>query len=67
MILKSRQVGATWYFAREALVRALSEDVKYKHQRNQIFYRQAAARRTSFEVSFARPPKKLMWSSRAAT
>jgi hypothetical protein len=49
-------------FAREALVRALSEDVKYKHQRNQIFYRQAAARRTSSAVSFARPPKKLMLS-----
>ncbi len=53
MILKSRQVGATWYFAREALVRALSEDVKYKHQRNQIFL--SASRRQAYQFrSFIR-------------
>ncbi|ENB2551066.1 terminase family protein, partial [Salmonella enterica subsp. enterica] len=37
MILKSRQIGATWYFAREALLDALRDDVKYPYQRNQIF------------------------------
>ncbi|HCB1323515.1 TPA: terminase family protein, partial [Klebsiella pneumoniae] len=53
MILKSRQVGATWYFAREALVRALSDDVKYKHQRNQIFL--SASRRQAYQFrSFIR-------------
>ncbi|MBG6247334.1 MULTISPECIES: terminase large subunit domain-containing protein [Symbiopectobacterium] len=36
MILKSRQIGATWYFAREALLQALRDDVKYGYQRNQI-------------------------------
>ena len=29
MILKSRQIGATWYFAREALLQALRDDVKH--------------------------------------
>ncbi|UJD79831.1 helix-turn-helix domain-containing protein [Serratia rubidaea] len=47
MILKSRQVGATWYFAREALLRALSDDVKYKHQLNQIFL--SASRRQAYQ------------------
>lgn len=37
MILKSRQIGATWYFAREALLQALRDDVKQGYQRNQIF------------------------------
>ncbi|HHK9933497.1 TPA: terminase family protein, partial [Klebsiella pneumoniae] len=37
MILKSRQIGATWYFAREALLGALRTDVKHDYQRNQIF------------------------------
>ncbi|MCU6592460.1 terminase large subunit domain-containing protein [Klebsiella pneumoniae subsp. ozaenae] len=53
MILKSRQVGATWYFAREALLRALSGDVKYKHQLNQIFL--SASRRQAYQFrSFIR-------------
>ncbi|WP_220385419.1 terminase large subunit domain-containing protein, partial [Klebsiella pneumoniae] len=52
-ILKSRQVGATWYFAREALLRALSDDVKYKHQLNQIFL--SASRRQAYQFrSFIR-------------
>ncbi len=37
MILKSRQISATWYFTREALLDALRDDVKYPYQRNQIF------------------------------
>lgn len=52
-ILKSRQIGATWYFAREALLRALSDEVKYKHQRNQIFL--SASRRQAYQFrSFIR-------------
>ncbi|WP_301691903.1 terminase large subunit domain-containing protein, partial [Klebsiella pneumoniae] len=52
-ILKSRQVGATWYFAREALLRALTGDVKYKHQLNQIFL--SASRRQAYQFrSFIR-------------
>ncbi|CAI2488321.1 terminase large subunit domain-containing protein [Serratia ficaria] len=46
-ILKSRQVGATWYFAREALLRALSDDVKETYQRNQIFL--SASRRQAHQ------------------
>lgn len=46
-ILKSRQVGATWYFAREALIRALSDDVKETYQRNQIFL--SASRRQAYQ------------------
>ncbi|MFO5759975.1 terminase large subunit domain-containing protein, partial [Klebsiella pneumoniae] len=46
-ILKSRQVGATWYFAREALLRALTGDVKYKHQLYQIFL--SASRRQAYQ------------------
>lgn len=37
MILKSRQIGATWYFAHEALLMALEENVQHDYQRNQIF------------------------------
>ena len=37
MILKSRQIGATWYFAREALLGALRTDIDHSYQRNQIF------------------------------
>ncbi|HDD8417002.1 TPA: helix-turn-helix domain-containing protein, partial [Escherichia coli] len=33
IIVKSRQIGATWYFAQEALLRALDESVKYPYQR----------------------------------
>lgn len=40
-ILKSRQIGATWYFAREAFLDALDTG------RNQIFLRRAKHRRTS--------------------
>lgn len=47
MLLKSRQIGATWYFAREALLRALRDDVKYGYQRNQIFL--SASRRQAFQ------------------
>lgn len=47
MILKSRQIGATWYFAREALLDALREDVKYPYQRNQIFL--SASRRQAHQ------------------
>lgn len=47
MILKSRQIGATWYFAREALLDALRDDVKYPHQRNQIFL--SASRRQAHQ------------------
>ncbi|HAY0634718.1 TPA: helix-turn-helix domain-containing protein [Serratia marcescens] len=46
-ILKSRQVGATWYFAREALIRALSDDVKETYQRNQVFL--SASRRQAYQ------------------
>jgi len=38
-ILKSRQIGATWYFAREALLDAIETG------RNQIFYRRAKRKR----------------------
>lgn len=47
MILKSRQIGATWYFAREALLDALRDDVKYPYQRNQIFL--SASRRQAHQ------------------
>lgn len=47
MILKTRQCGATWYFAREALLRALSDDVTYPYQRNQIFL--SASRRQAHQ------------------
>ncbi len=46
MILKSRQVGATWYFAREALLDAL-EDKPKTYQRNQIFL--SASRRQAYQ------------------
>ncbi|EBI6079926.1 hypothetical protein DXH84_00720 [Salmonella enterica] len=51
MILKSRQIGATWYFAREALLDALRDDVKYPYQRNQIFL--SASRRQAFQFKTA--------------
>ena len=38
MILKSRQIGATWYFAREALLDALRDDVSAGYQRNLSLY-----------------------------
>ncbi|STD27885.1 Uncharacterized conserved protein [Edwardsiella tarda] len=47
MILKSRQIGATWYMAREALLEALRDDVKYPYQRNQIFL--SASRRQAHQ------------------
>ncbi|MGT3309391.1 terminase large subunit domain-containing protein, partial [Yersinia enterocolitica] len=47
MILKSRQIGATWYFAQEALLDALRDDVKYPYQRNQIFL--SASRRQAYQ------------------
>lgn len=47
MILKSRQVGATWYFAREALLQALRPDVQHGYQRNQIFL--SASRRQAHQ------------------
>lgn len=47
MILKSRQIGATWYMAREALLDALRDDVKYPYQRNQIFL--SASRRQAHQ------------------
>ena len=47
IIVKSRQIGATWYFAQEALLRALDESVKYPYQRNQIFL--SASRRQAFQ------------------
>ncbi|EGB1548483.1 helix-turn-helix domain-containing protein [Salmonella enterica] len=47
MILKSRQIGATWYFAQEALLRALRNDVKRDYQRNQIFL--SASRRQALQ------------------
>lgn len=47
IIVKSRQIGATWYFAQEALLRALDERVKYPYQRNQIFL--SASRRQAFQ------------------
>ncbi|EEX2875338.1 oxidoreductase [Escherichia coli] len=47
MILKSRQIGATWYFAREALLQALRDDVKHGYQRNQIFL--SASRRQAHQ------------------
>mgnify|MGYP000388100817 CR=1 FL=1 len=47
MILKSRQIGATWYFAQEALLMALRDDVAQPYQRNQIFL--SASRRQAFQ------------------
>ncbi|HFO4130965.1 TPA: terminase family protein, partial [Escherichia coli] len=47
MILKSRQIGATWYFAREALLDALRDDVSAGYQRNQIFL--SASRRQAYQ------------------
>jgi len=47
MILKSRQIGATWYFAREALLQALRDDVQHGYQRNQIFL--SASRRQAHQ------------------
>ncbi|QYM96166.1 oxidoreductase [Dickeya ananatis] len=47
MLLKSRQIGATWYFAREALLRALRDDVAYPYQRHQIFL--SASRRQAHQ------------------
>lgn len=47
MILKSRQIGATWYFAQEALLRALRDTVEYPYQRNQIFL--SASRRQAHQ------------------
>ncbi|NVH69973.1 terminase, partial [Burkholderia pseudomallei] len=50
-ILKSRQIGATWYFAREALVDALDTD------RNQIFLSASKAQAHVFKqyiTQFAR-------------
>ncbi|AXF77465.1 terminase family protein [Erwinia tracheiphila] len=47
MLLKTRQCGATWYFAREALLRALRDDVEYSYQRNQIFL--SASRRQAHQ------------------
>lgn len=47
MILKSRQIGATWYFAQEALLRALRDAVEYPYQRNQIFL--SASRRQAYQ------------------
>ncbi|ECI2262988.1 oxidoreductase [Salmonella enterica subsp. enterica] len=47
MILKSRQIGATWYFAQEALLRALRDTVEYPYQRNQIFL--SASRRQAYQ------------------
>ncbi|EBP8105235.1 helix-turn-helix domain-containing protein [Salmonella enterica] len=47
MILKSRQIGATWYFAQEALLRSLRDTVEYPYQRNQIFL--SASRRQAYQ------------------
>ncbi|HAX2666508.1 TPA: oxidoreductase, partial [Escherichia coli] len=47
MILKSRQIGATWYFAQEALLMALRDDVAQPYQRNQIFL--SASRRQALQ------------------
>ncbi|UWS30660.1 terminase large subunit domain-containing protein [Erwinia pyrifoliae] len=47
MLLKTRQCGATWYFSREALLRALRDDVQYAYQRNQIFL--SASRRQAHQ------------------
>ncbi|EBT7936878.1 oxidoreductase [Salmonella enterica] len=47
MILKSRQIGATWYFAQEALLRALRDTVEHPYQRNQIFL--SASRRQAYQ------------------
>ncbi|EEO7833699.1 helix-turn-helix domain-containing protein [Salmonella enterica] len=47
IILKSRQIGATWYFAQEALLRALRDTVEYPYQRNQIFL--SASRRQAYQ------------------
>lgn len=47
MLLKSRQIGATWYFAREALLQALRDDVEHGYQRNQIFL--SASRRQAHQ------------------
>lgn len=47
MLLKTRQCGATWYFSREALLRALRDDVQHAYQRNQIFL--SASRRQAHQ------------------
>lgn len=47
MILKSRQIGATWYFAQEALLRALETEVTHPWQRHQIFL--SASRRHAYQ------------------
>ncbi|MEN3258508.1 terminase family protein [Sodalis endosymbiont of Spalangia cameroni] len=47
MILKSRQIGATWYFAQEALLRALETEVTHPWQRHQIFL--SASRRQAYQ------------------
>lgn len=44
MLLKSRQIGATWYFAREALIRAITEG------RNQIFLSASKAQAHQFKT-----------------
>ncbi|EFZ55708.1 phage terminase, ATPase subunit P domain protein [Escherichia coli LT-68] len=62
MILKSRQIGATWYFAQEALLMALRDDVAQPYQRNQIFLLRRVVRRSSLKALFRRPRLKSMWS-----
>ncbi|HCO6412820.1 TPA: terminase family protein, partial [Escherichia coli] len=47
MILKARQIGATWYFALEALLMALRDDVTQSYQLNQIFL--SASRRQALK------------------
>ncbi len=44
LLLKSRQIGATWYFAREALLRAITEG------RNQIFLSASKAQAHQFKT-----------------
>lgn len=44
LLLKSRQIGATWYFAREALIRAVTEG------RNQIFLSASKAQAHQFKT-----------------
>lgn len=51
ILLKARQLGATWYFAREALIRAITEG------RNQIFLSASKAQAHQFKnymIAFAR-------------
>lgn len=62
MILKSRQIGATWYFAQEALLMALRDDVAQPYQRNQIFCLRLVVRRSSLKALFRRLHLKLMWN-----